>query len=229
MAFPKVDFTDVWTCASVTFVYDVVDFRTKQKQIQISLWLGQNVFKCIILNLWKVSYRFVSQRKYGELIVNEQHQFTKMGHSKDRNITLWYGCSCREVNGIFCPAKIWLGRGNAEEEENEENREHLATNWIVVKLIDSRWCWKWRKNRGAKRGTRRRRDSRWKNNGTNIGQTRIPKIQGDLPDLNTKKVTLFIKIIIVIMISSQMSRGVSSTFQLLLRLCTVRAWKGTVL
>ena len=84
-----------------------------------------------------MSYRFVSQRKSGdenpgELIVNEQHRFTKMGHSKDRNITLWYGCSCREVNGIFCPAKIWLGRGNAEE---EENGEHLATNWIVVKLI----------------------------------------------------------------------------------------------
>ena len=86
-----------------------------------------------------MSYRFVSQRKSGdenpgELIVNEQHRFTKMGHSKDRN-TLWYGCSCREVNGIFCPAKIWLGRGNAEEEENEENGELMATNWLVVKLI----------------------------------------------------------------------------------------------
>ena len=63
-----------------------------------------------------------------------EHRFTKMGHSKDRN-TLWYGCSCREVNGIFCPAKIWLGRGNAEEEENEENGELMATNWLVVKLI----------------------------------------------------------------------------------------------
>ena len=48
---------------------------------------------------------------------------------------MWYGCSCREVNGIFCPAKIWLGRGNAEEEENEENGELMATNWFVVKLI----------------------------------------------------------------------------------------------
>ena len=45
---------------------------------------------------------------------------------------MWYGCSCREVNGIFCPAKIWLDRGNAEE---EENGEHLATGWLVVKLI----------------------------------------------------------------------------------------------
>ena len=77
-----------------------------------------------------MSYRFVSQRKSGgenpgELIVNEQHRFTKMEHSKDRN-TLWYGCNCREVNGI------WLDRGNAEE---EENGEHLATNWLVVKLI----------------------------------------------------------------------------------------------
>ena len=39
------------------------------------------------------------------------------------------------MNGIFCPAKIWLGRGNAEEEENEENGELMATNWLVVKLI----------------------------------------------------------------------------------------------
>ena len=31
--------------------------------------------------------------------------------------------------------KIWLGRGNVEEEENEENGELMATNWLVVKLF----------------------------------------------------------------------------------------------
>ena len=63
---------------------------------------------------WK-SYRFEksnrtsSSHNPGILVIDEMWTFTMTDCNKDKS-KLWFSCTCRKTNGIFCPVKAWVIR-----------------------------------------------------------------------------------------------------------------------
>ena len=68
---------------------------------------------------WK-SWRFSqSNRKSikenpGILLIDELWTLTMISISKSKT-SLWFGCTCRKVNGIFCPFKAWVSKEEIED------------------------------------------------------------------------------------------------------------------
>ena len=68
---------------------------------------------------WK-SWRFSqSNRKCTEenpgiLIIDDFWTLTLVNISKNKT-SLWFGCTCRKVNGIFCPFKAWVSKEELED------------------------------------------------------------------------------------------------------------------